>query len=210
MERCAVCVRGLVQFGNFCNKHEFRTPALCPSSGERKADLHKAGADFTTWNRRQMRVQLSKLTIQKVKNNLEEFSYEGTYESRLKRFPLLRLPTIHYDVLALQRPSYHHFWSREGRRTSPPICMWGKKCLPNITWLCIDYYCYGGYFVLCARFGQRSKNILSSSPKCSLNSLQKLIFPALTFWFQILILYIHIHKRARTHTHTHRRVDNKV
>jgi hypothetical protein len=41
-----------------------------------------------------MRVQLSKVIIQTVKNNLREFSYDGIYVSDSKGFPLLSLLTI--------------------------------------------------------------------------------------------------------------------
>lgn len=79
------------------------------------------GAILSTRNQRQMQVQLSKVIIQTVKNNVSEFSYDSIYVPDLKRLPLLSLPTLYHDLLAIQRPSYQCLRSREGRRTSPPI-----------------------------------------------------------------------------------------
>ena len=75
---------------------------MFPSSGKRKAGPRSVGAILSTRNQRQMRVKLSKVIIQTVINNLGEFSYDGIYESDLKRFPLFSLPTIYHDLLPIQ------------------------------------------------------------------------------------------------------------
>ena len=94
---------------------------MFPSSDRRKVGPHSVGAVLSTRNQRQMRVKLSKVIIQTVKNNLGEFSYDGIYVSDLKRFTLFSLPTIYHHLLAIQWPSYQYMRSREGRRTSCPI-----------------------------------------------------------------------------------------
>jgi hypothetical protein len=144
-------------FGSFWNKYEFRRPAVFPSSDKRKAGPHSVGAILSTRNQRQIRVKLSKIITQTVKNNLGEFFHDDIYVSGLKRFPLFSLPTIYHDLLAFQWPSYLYLTSREGRRTSSPIYA-RKYVLAEQHVVTRHYYWRRGYFLLHTWSGKRSSS----------------------------------------------------